>query len=318
MNPYTSPRLIICVVLIAGLTACGKSADPKAAAPVRIAYAYHLEKDRDSLSTPLIKGQYEVRIEGDCSTEELVLTEGGVGQRKFGVTGLVAAGLTVEKGGRWRIRQHKGDQMMDCKAVVLYPEGVPAPPVQPRSTTTTQATTTTTTTTMPAPTTTIDPAVTVAKWADKHLNSIAKAHGNLVGLIDGARMIRSSYGNLEVSQLCRAASEDPDSIVHMPDDALKAYPGRLDLAGSLTRLRDETKSVMDRCIADAETLDSIGAWMAADLDLAMTALLVIDEAGRPMDPDEPTTVRYEEARQEQRDRRVYVLRAAALGVPIPE
>ena len=113
---------------------------------IHIAYQFRLEDDRDSLSTELKKGNYEVRLEGDCSAEDLVFTEGGVFDTEHKVDDLIQDGLRIKKTTTWRIKQEDGHRMAGCRGVVLYPDGMKVPPAPSTTTSTTEKTTTSTST----------------------------------------------------------------------------------------------------------------------------------------------------------------------------
>ena len=161
-------RSLVVLLLVVAVAGCG--GDEELPAPIEIAYQYRLNDDRDSVSTEIPEGHYEVRVDGDCSDQTLKFTEGGVFDDEFDVDRLVEIGIDIG-GGRWRIRQHDGDEMPDCEGLTLYPEGVTPPPVV-ETTTTTQAPTTTetppktTSTTTPTTTTTAPPTTTTTNPLD--------------------------------------------------------------------------------------------------------------------------------------------------------
>jgi hypothetical protein len=119
---------LIVAVLASLLVGCSK--DPESKRAIHIRYEFRLEDDRDSLSTELDKGHYEVRIDGECSAEKLVFTTGGVFETEHKIDDLVQDGLRVKDRSHWRIRQHDGHRMIGCRGVVLYPDGVKAPPTR--------------------------------------------------------------------------------------------------------------------------------------------------------------------------------------------
>lgn len=288
--------LVACAAAV--LVGCaGDSAPPE---PIHIAYQYRLEDDRDSLSTEVAEGDYEVRVDGDCSAEQLKFTQGGVFDDEFDLEGLVSEGLEVGGDSKWRIHQEEGSEMPDCEGVTLYPDGLDAPAVPTSTTAEAPPTSVATTTTEPSPPTTQrSDADRAEEWADEHLEDLAQTHGSLVGVVNGLGFILDETLLADAVDLCTEAVDAP--FLDEASDAIGSYPGGVALEASWRDLLAASNDLFSTCARRFEDFPaSLERWQVAELGFGLAVIDVIAEIEGQIDPSSERIAAYDEVREDAR------------------